>query len=68
MWDMILTITKDRQHYAQMALPRDYDAAVAQARDFARRFPESEGFRLTLYRYRNDGEPIAFQDIETVSS
>ncbi|RBA23278.1 hypothetical protein EV677_2585 [Herminiimonas fonticola] len=66
MWDMILTISKDRQHYAKISLQRDYDVAVAQARDFVRRFPESEGFRVTLYRYRNDGEPIAFQDIAKV--
>lgn len=64
MWDMILTITKHRQHYTKMTLQREHDAAVEQARDIAQRFPESEGFKVVLYRWANSGEPIDFSDID----
>jgi hypothetical protein len=55
MWDMILNISKDKQHYAKVALAHEYDVAVAQAQNFAARFPASEGFTLTLYRWENRG-------------
>jgi hypothetical protein len=60
MWDMILTISKDRQHYAKVILTQEYGAAITQARGFAVRFPESEGFELKLFRWHNYGEPVDF--------
>lgn len=60
MWDMILNISKDRQHYAKVILARECNVAIAQAQDFAVRFPASEGFTLTLYRWENSGQPVDF--------
>jgi hypothetical protein len=60
MWDMVLNISKDKQHYAKVNLAREYDVAFAQARDFAARFPESEGFKVKLYRWENTGQPVDF--------
>jgi hypothetical protein len=60
MWDMVLKISKDKQHYAKVELAREYDVAIARARDFVARFPESEGFKVTLYRWENTGQPVDF--------
>lgn len=60
MWQMILTISKEKQHYARITLARECNVAIAQAQDFEARFPASDGFELKLYRWHDYGEPVDF--------
>lgn len=61
MWSMILRIEKNKKFYAEVHIAREVDAAVAQAKDFERRFPAAEGFKVELYRWINEGQLLDFR-------
>lgn len=62
MYESILTIFKNKQHYAKVVLARELSIAVKQAKDFAVRFPADEGFQLKLYQFDAVGRQIDFQN------
>ena len=62
MWDMILTISQHKSLYARVTLAREVPTALEQARNFATRFPVSEGYDVKLYQWENHGELVDFSE------
>ena len=51
MWRNVLRVTKHGNYYTEIPLPWQMDRAYFMAQDFARRMPESEGFKFMFLQF-----------------